>query len=211
MPLSLDLARKGIEAPGRRARAHPERTAEGILEIAAWNQANAVEQMSVKRGLDPRDYTLVAFGGSGPLQAGRLVELLGLRAAVIPASPGTVSAFGLLTVDLKNDYVQTAVQRHARLDLGLVNGHLARLEAQAVAALAREGVPESARRLVRLADLRYFGQAWEVTVELPPGAIDAARAAETVERFHAAHEKRYGYSYRDDGPGATGAARGSSG
>jgi N-methylhydantoinase B len=206
VPLSLELARKGIEALAAELGLTSERTAEGILEIAAWNQANAVEQMSVKRGLDPRDYILVAFGGSGPLQAGRLVDLLGLRAALIPASPGTVSAFGLLTVDLKNDYVQTAVQRHSRLDLHVVNGHLARLEAQATDALAREGVPEPARRLLRLADLRYFGQAWEVTVELPSGALDAARADETVERFHAAHEKRYGYSYRADGPSA-GAAR----
>ena len=208
VPLSLDLARKGIEALAAEAGLTPERTAEGILEIAAWNQANAVEQMSVKRGLDPRDYTLVAFGGSGPLQAGRLVDLLGLRAALIPASPGTVSAFGLLTVDLKNDYVQTSVQRHAGLDLGLVNGQLARLEAKAAAALAREGVPEPARRLVRLADLRYFGQAWEVTVEVPPGLIDAASAREIVARFHVAHEKRYGYSYRDDDPGATGSRQG---
>ena len=208
VPLSLDLARKGIEALAAELGLAPERTAEGILEIAAWNQANAVEQMSVKRGLDPRDYTLVAFGGSGPLLAGRLVELLGLRAALIPASPGTVSAFGLLTVDLKNDYVQTAVERHTRLDLGHVNGHLARLEAQAAAALARESVAESARRLVGLADLRFFGQAWEVTVELPSGVIDAARAAETVERFHAAHEKRYGYSYRTERPGSAGARQG---
>src|SRR5262249_33709071 len=111
-------------------------------------------------------------------------------------------------VDLKNDYVQTAVQRHARLDLAAVNGHLARLTAQATEALAREGVPESARRLVRLADLRYFGQAWEVTVELPSGVIDAARAAETVECFHVAHEKRYGYSYRDEHPGSAGARQG---
>ena len=72
--------------------------------------------MSVKRGLDLRDYMLVAFGGSGPLLAGRLVDLLGLRAALIPPSPGNVSAFGLLMVDLKNDYVQTSVQRHDRLD-----------------------------------------------------------------------------------------------
>ena len=72
-------------------------------------------------------------------------------------------------------------------------------------------MPESARRLVRLADLRYFGQAWEVTVELPPGAIDAARAAETVERFHAAHEKRYGYSYRAEARARAGPVRGSSG
>jgi N-methylhydantoinase B len=208
VPLSVDLARKGIEALAAEMGLSVEGIAEGILEIAAWNQANAVEQMSVKRGLDPRDYSLVAFGGSGPLLAGRLVELLGLRAALIPASPGTVSAFGLLTVDLKNDYVQTAVQRHAQLDLAQLNAHLMRLEAKAADALRREGVPQSAQRLVRLADLRYFGQAWEVTVELSPGAVDAARAAETLERFHAAHEKRYGYSYRDERAGSAGSRQG---
>ena len=85
----------------------------------------------------------------------------------------------------------------------LVNAHLARLESRARAALAREGVPEAARRLVRQADLRYFGQAWEVTVELPPGPVDAARADEVVERFHVAHEQRYGYSYREPRPDAT--------
>jgi N-methylhydantoinase B len=208
VPLAPDLARKGIEGLAAELGLAPERTAEGVLEIAAWNQANAVEQMSVKRGLDPRDYTLVAFGGSGPLLAGRLVDLLGLRAALIPASPGTVSAFGLLTVDLKSDYVQTAVQRHDRLDTALLEGHLARLEARASEALAREGVPPEARRVVRLADLRYFGQAWEVTVELPPGPVDPARAAEAVERFHVAHEKRYGYSYRADRAGPPGARQG---
>jgi N-methylhydantoinase B len=201
VPLSPDLARKGLEALAADLDLGPEATAEGILEIAAWNQANAIQQMSVKRGLDPRDYTLVAFGGSGPLLAGRLVDLLGLRAALIPASPGTVSAFGLLVVDLKNDYVQTCVERHDRLDAALVTAHLERLAARAREALAREGVPDAARRLVRLADLRYFGQAWEVTVELPPGPLDAAAAAETLERFHAAHEKRYGYSYREARPG----------
>jgi N-methylhydantoinase B len=79
---------------------------------------------------------------------------------------------------------------------------------KAADALRREAVPGSAQRLVRLADLRYFGQAWEVTVELPPGTVDAARAAETLERFHAAHEKRYGYSYRDEHPGPAGSRQG---
>src|SRR2546427_37937 len=175
------------------------------LEIAAWNQANAIQQVSVKRGLDPRDYTLVAFGGSGPLLAGRLVDLLQLRAALIPVSPGNVSAFGLLTVDLKNDYVQTFVQRHDRLDYAMVNAHLVRLEALARAALAAEGFAEHEMRVARSADLRYFGQAWEVAVELPPGEIDERTAAVAGERFHEAHEQRYGYSYRRGAwPGATG-------
>jgi N-methylhydantoinase A len=205
IPLSVERAREGIAVLAARLGLEPARAAEGILEIAAWNQANAIQQVSVKRGLDPRDYTLVAFGGSGPLLAGRLVDLLRLKAALIPLSPGNVSAFGLLTVDLKNDYVQTFVQRHDRLDYATVNAHLARLETLARAALGAEGFAAHEMRIERSADLRYFGQAWEVAVELPSAKIDEASAAVAAARFHDAHEQRYGYSYR------RGAERGTAG
>jgi N-methylhydantoinase A len=194
--LEVERAQKGLAVLAAHLGLEPVRAAEGVLEIAAWNQANAIQQVSVKRGHDPRDYTLVAFGGSGPLLAGRLVDLLHLRAALIPLSPGNVSAFGLLTVDLKNDYVQTFVQRHDRLDYAMVNAYLARLEALARAALAAEGLAEHQMRVERSADLRYFGQAWEVAVELPSGVIDERSASVAGERFHEAHEQRYGYSYR---------------
>ena len=197
IPLDRDAGERGLARLGRSLGLDALRAAEGILEITAWNQANAIRQVSVKRGLDPRDYTLVAFGGAGPLIAGRLLDLLSLRAALIPPSPGNLSALGLLVVDVKNDYVQTYVQRHDRLDMPVINGHLQRLEALARAALRAEGFTESETRVGRSADLRYFGQAWEVRVDLPPGAIDAAAGAETVKRFHDAHEKRFGYSYRD--------------
>jgi N-methylhydantoinase A len=197
IPLDRVAAERGLERLGRSLGLDPQRMAEGILEITAWNQANAIRQVSVKRGLDPRDYTLVAFGGAGPLLAGRLLYLLSLRAAVVPPSAGNLSALGLLVVDVKNDYVQTFVQRHDRLDHSTVNAHLARLEALAREALRREGFLEETMRFVRSADMRYFGQAWEVRVDLPPGEIDAPAAAETAKRFHDAHEKRFGYSYRD--------------
>src|SRR2546428_7660434 len=196
IPLSRDAATEGMAALGRALGLDPARTGEGVLELAAWNQANAIQQVSVKRGLDPRDYTLVAFGGSGPLLAGRLLDLLHLRAALIPPSPGNVSALGLLVVDLRNDYVQTFVRREDRLDLEAMNGHLERLEALARAALSAEGFAEHEMRVARSADLRYFGQAWEVPVELPPGPLDAAAARLAADRFHSAHQSRYGYSYR---------------
>jgi N-methylhydantoinase A len=172
-----------------------ERTALGVLEIAAWNQANAVREVSVKRGLDVREHVLVAFGGSGPLQAGRLVDLLGLKAALIPPDPGNVSAFGLLTVDVKYDYVRTLVQRDDSLDLERIAGAYAILEAEARAALAAEGFSSEGSRVVRAADLRYFGQAWEVSVEVPDGPLERAAADATVEKFHTAHRRTYGYSY----------------
>jgi N-methylhydantoinase A len=197
IPLAREEAERGLADLGRSLGLDASQTAEGILEITAWNQANAIRQVSVKRGLDPRDYTLVAFGGAGPLLAGRLLDLLSLRAALIPPSPGNLSALGLLVVDVKNDYVQTLVQRHDRLDLDATSAHLARLEALARAALAVEGFAPDHMQIGRSADLRYFGQAWEVRVDLPPGGIDAAAVAEIARRFHDAHEKRFGYSYRD--------------
>src|SRR4030095_165433 len=91
----------------------------------------------------------------------------------------------------------TFVQRHDRLDYTTVNAHLRRLEALARAALAAEGFAHHEIRISRGADLRYFGQAWEVAVELPAGDIDPQSAAVAAERLHAAHEQRYGYSYRN--------------
>jgi N-methylhydantoinase A len=204
IPLDRDAAERGLARLGQSIGLDALRTAEGILEITAWNQANAIRQVSVRRGLDPRDYTLVAFGGAGPLLAGRLLDLLSLRAALIPPSPANLSALGLLVVDVKNDYVQTFVQRHDRLDHAAVNAHLDRLEALAREALRREGFADRGMQFQRTADLRYFGQAWEVRVDLPAGSIDEAQAAEIVARFHDAHGKRFGYSYRDvqdSGPG----------
>ena len=99
-------------------------------------------------------------------------------------------------VDVKNDYVQTFVQRHDRLEHARVEEHFRDLEALARAALRAEGLADHEIRVGRSADLRYFGQAWEVRVELPPGPLDERSAAEAVERFHAAHEQRFGYAYR---------------
>jgi N-methylhydantoinase A len=168
-----------------------EACAAGVLEIAAWNQANAIRQVTVKRGLDVRDFDLCAFGGSGPLTACRLIDILGLRTVFVPRDPGNLSAFGLLATDLRSDHVQTLVRRH--IDLDELAGELARLEAAAL-----DDVAGHDASIVRSADLRYFGQAFEITVPAPAGAIDAGFVAEVEARFHDAHERSYGYCYRDD-------------
>jgi N-methylhydantoinase A len=198
IPLDADLAGAGIDALAAGLRLTRERVAEGILEIAAWSQANAVRQVSVKRGLDVREYALVAIGGSGPLLAGKLVDLLELKAAVVPPSPGNVSALGLLTVDLKNEYVVTSVGFDDELDLPRTEAIYQRLEASAREALQREGFADSEMQIVRSADLRYFGQAWEVRVDAPSGQLTRAAADAAVDGFHAAHERTYGFSYRPE-------------
>jgi N-methylhydantoinase A len=173
-----------------------EACAAGVLEIAAWNQANAIRQVTVKRGLDVRDFDLCAFGGSGPLSACRLIDILGLRAAFVPHDPGNLSAFGLLATDLRTDHVQTLVRRHDRLDAGELGRAFARLESEALEALVRQR--HSRGTCVRGADLRYFGQAFEIHVPAPDGPVDAGFVDAVEARFHDAHERSYGYCYRDD-------------
>src|SRR5262249_43076066 len=131
------------------------------------------------------------------LQAGRLIDILGLAGALIPPDPGNVSAFGLLTVDVKNDYVNTSVQPGEALDLEAIRAMYARLEDQARPALAAEGFGTPEMQLQRSAALRYFGQAWEVRVDVPDGPFDAATARTVVSRFHAAHARTYGYAYAE--------------
>ena len=198
IPLDVEAARAGVSTLADRLGLDFERCATGILEISAWNQANALRQVSVKRGLDVRDFMLATFGGSGSLLACRLVDILGLAGVVVPQNPGNVSAFGLLTVDVKNDYVQTSVARHHALDHAAVQKTLDDLTAKAASALDGEGFARESHRYTRTVDLRYFGQAYEVRVAAPEGEIDEAYAADVASRFHDEHRALYGYDFRND-------------
>jgi len=177
----------------------PQDCATGILEVSAWNQANAVRQITVRRGLDVRDFTLVTFGGSGSLLLCPLAGILGVAEVLVPPNPGNVSAFGLLTVDVRIDRVRTAVRRHDALDCDVAAAILAELEHQASEALSAQGFRAAAQRLVRSADLRYFGQAFEVRVPVSAAAPFGAAAADAVaSAFHDAHRSLYGYDFRGD-------------
>jgi N-methylhydantoinase A len=126
------------------------------------------------------------------------MDVLGLPRTLVPPDPGNVSAFGLLTVDVRNDHVQTAIQPHAALDLDRVRAAFADLEGAARAALAGEGFAPAQQRLQRGADLRYAGQAFEVRVPVPDGALDPAACDLVAQAFHAAHRRLYGYDFAAD-------------
>jgi N-methylhydantoinase A len=198
IPLSVEAARAGLEQLGEKLGLDLERTATGILEISAWNQANALRQVTVARGLDVRDFTLTTFGGSGSLLACRLMDVLGLPRTLVPPDPGNLSAFGLLTVDVRNDHVQTTISRHADLDLDRVRTVFGELEARAREALDGEGFPHDRQRIQRSADLRYVGQAFEVRVPVAGGDLDDAAAEDVAQAFHAAHRQLYGYDFAED-------------
>ncbi len=189
IPLDVPAAVDGLTKLSSDLGLEVEACATGILEISAWNQANAIRQITVKRGLDVRDFPMVAFGGSGPLLVCRLIDILGLPSVIVPRDPGNLSAFGLLTVDVRGDYVRTYVTRDPDpATLGEVYGEL---ERQAGAALDRQGFTE--HRYLRTADLRYSGQAFEVRV-----TVGDADIGEVARRFHDEHERLYGYCHRND-------------
>jgi N-methylhydantoinase A len=198
IPLSVEAAIDGLAQLGSKLDLSLERTATGILEISAWNQANALRQVTVAKGLDVRDFTLTTFGGSGSLLACRLMDILNLPRTLVPPNPGNVSAFGLLTVDVRNDYVQTVVSKHVDLDLDRVRSVFGELEGRAQSALDGEGFGRDEQRMQRTADLRYVGQAFEVRVPVADGEIDRDAAEDVAQAFHAAHRQLYGYDFADD-------------
>jgi N-methylhydantoinase A len=197
--IALDVARAraGIAALAQRlpGSMSVEQLASGIIEIANWSQANAIRQMTIQRGIDPRKFALLSFGGAGPAQSPAVMDLLGMKACIVPPNPGNLSAFGLLAVDWRTDHIVTKVMHEDSIDLAEVASRYAALEREATATLQRDGIEASRIRLVREADIRYAGQSMEVRVTAPGGAIDAAFLAGLVGAFNAAHLKTFGYNY----------------
>jgi N-methylhydantoinase A len=198
IPLNREKSESGISRIAAELRLTPIECAQGILEISAWNQANALRQITVKRGLDVRDFYLTTFGGSGSLLLCRLIDILGLAGVIVPQNPGNVSAFGLLTVDVRNDYVQTMVMKDKEFNAKLVGDAFEQLMAEARNALRKEGFLDSEHIFRMSADLRYFGQAFEVRVDAPDGEINRKFADEVVSRFHNSHKSLYGYDFAGD-------------
>ncbi|MFQ5913709.1 MAG: hydantoinase B/oxoprolinase family protein [Nitrospinota bacterium] len=200
--LALDR-RRAEEGIGRIAAAQglrPEEAARGVLEVAAWNQALAIRQMTVNRGKDPREYALVAFGGAGPLMAADIAEVLGVREVIVPPQPGCGSAKGLVEMDLRNDYVRTCIARLDEIPPEELEGRFRDMERRADADLDAEGLPKEARTFHRSADMRYYGEGQEMTVEFPDGAAFAESVEGGAGRFHDAYRAQFGFNYQDRTP-----------
>ena len=197
IPLDAERARNGIAALAEQLpkQMTAEQLAEGIIEIANWDQANAIRQMTIQRGIDPRGFVLLSFGGSGPAQSPAVMDLLAMKACIVPPNPGNLSAFGLLAVDWRTDHIVTRVMHENSVDVTGVADIYARLEHDAASTLERDGIERARIRLTREADMRYAGQSMEVRVAAPIGGVDAAFIASLIAAFHAAHLKAFGYDY----------------
>ena len=172
-----------------------EQLAEGIIEIANWDQANAIRQMTIQRGIDPGAFALLSFGGSGPAQSPAVMELMGMKTCIVPPNPGNLSAFGLLAVDWRTDHIVTKVMHEESVDLAALAAIYGSLEKDGIATLEKDGIAPSKIALLREADVRYAGQSMEVRVLAPAGKIDAQFVTGLIDAFHAAHRKTFGYNY----------------
>ena len=171
-----------------------ERAASGMLEVAVAAMANTVRHVTLERGLDPRDFTLVAYGGAGPLHAAAVARELAIRTVIIPQAPGHFSALGMLMADLRRDYVQTLFERLNALSMARLEAQFEQLEAEGREALNASGIATDRIVFERAADMRYVGQEHAVTVRLPAHVADAASRQEIKRLFDEAHAQRFNHS-----------------
>jgi len=172
----------------------------GIIAIAEAHMVDALRLVSVERGLDPRDFTLVAFGGAGALHAIALADALGMPRVLIPPAPGNLSATGLLLADVRHDLVRTLVCDLAKTDRGRLLETFDDLGSAAALALGEEHIPENRRSYSFSADLRYQGQNYEINLTLSQAMVDKLAKGEIQEitdRFNAQHQITYGYQLKD--------------
>jgi N-methylhydantoinase A len=168
--------------------------ASGILAIANAQMANGVRAVTTERGLDPRDFTLVVYGGAGPLHAVDVARELAINAVIIPDSPGHFSAFGMQTADLRREYARTFVRPLGVASIGHVKTMCEGLRGDAAAWLSEAGVPSEGMTFEHAADIRYIGQEHAVTVAFDVDADPATLVREVKEAFDAAHLQRYSHN-----------------
>jgi len=192
MALDEGLARNAIAPLAARLGFTVERTAHGMLGIVVANMVRAIRAVSVERGHDPRGFTLLPFGGAGPLHATDVAKSLGIRRCLVPLAPGILCAQGLIVSDLRETFVRTAVTPLTDVRMGDVIARVVELKAQADAWFDAETVGKSERKIDVVLDARYVGQNFELAIAL--GDTSPLPAASDIrQRFFAEHERAYGF------------------
>ena len=197
LALDVDGAREAVAGLGSSLGLEVTEAALGITEIITQNMVNAISVNSVQKGFDPRDFSLVAFGGGGPLYGADIARELSIPRVIVPPHPGITSAMGLLDSDLKYESQRTVMVSADAADPAALEAIFAELETDGRAALDADVVPEADRVFQRWADCRYVGQAYELLVPVPSGVLDAAALERLTEQFEQAHEREYFYRFEE--------------
>jgi N-methylhydantoinase A/oxoprolinase/acetone carboxylase beta subunit len=174
-----------------------EEASMGAVQILTHSMVQSIEENSVRKGYDPRDFALVAEGGAGPLFAVQIALEVGTPTVLVPPYPGVTAAMGLLATDMVYEYVTTTYQRLSKLDPATVARAFAELEEQARAQLAEDGVPADRVVIQRVAECRYLGQGYELRVDVDSGEIDEAWMRKLHADFNDVHEREYSRRFEE--------------
>ena len=194
LPLDSDASQRALDSVGTQLKLAPEEVASGIISIVNAAMANAIREITVSRGIDPRDFSLVAFGGAGPLHAIAIAEELELKSVVIPANPGVLSAWGMLQADTRHDQVLNFYSLLHEISPPQFEEALKKLRVQSKEILDSESIPVNLQEFRPAVDLRYVGQEYTVTVEWSDEWSVAKALAELPNMFEAEHLSRYGHN-----------------
>lgn len=172
--------------------------AAGIIKVVNANMVRGIRVVSVEKGYDPREFSLVAFGGAGPIHGVEMAEELGMPEVIVPKNPGINSALGMLIADVRHDYVQTYVKNIDELTVEMLTEIFTELEQQGKEQLAQEGFKLSDMIFLRSADMRYHGQAYEIPIPITGGPLTIQEIQKAKESFNMEHEKAYGYQRKKE-------------
>ncbi len=197
MELRPELARRAFQPLAEALGMSVEEASMGAIQIASHSMVQSIEENSVRKGYDPRDFALVAEGGAGPMFAANIAAEVGTPAVIVPPYPGVTAALGLLVTDSVYEYVTTTYQRMSQLNAAELQARFEELEEQARDQLERDGIPQDKRVIQRVADCRYLGQGYELRVEADSGDVDADWAAKLAAKFHDAHEREYSRRFEE--------------
>ncbi len=197
--LKKDLAFQSMQLLAQQLNLSIKECAYGIIRVVNANMERAIRVVSIQRGFDPRDFALVAFGGAGPMHAWALAKNLGIPRVIIPNAPGLHSALGLLATNLRIDQSHTVLESTQSPDFTRIRTIFQELEEQLKERLLEQSVSPQTISLQRLADLRYTGQAYEITLPVPKGKITRNWITQLVHNFHAQHKQQYGF-FTPDSP-----------
>src|SRR5579863_7716904 len=193
MMLDTKAAEEAVSKIARALSLDLHQAAQGILDIVNENMFGALRLVTVQKGLDPRDFALVAFGGAGPLHGNAMAVLAGCYPIIVPPTPGVLSALGFLYSDVKNEFAQTFVRTIGEADAREIGDILNRLGREARAWLREEGIDEARQRLSYEADVRYLRQGYEFSLEIDPDRLGNGALDDLAGRFGLAHERIYGF------------------
>jgi len=197
LPLSREAAEKALFTFGQSRRKSVTETAQDIVQLVNHTMCGAIRRVCTQRGLDPREATLMAVGGAGPLHTADLAALLGISTVVVPAQPGFAAPFGLFCADIREDCAAPAPSDAAALDPQRLTQFFTELEHQAQAALDQQHLPDIPRQFRRAVDFHYVDMSTHLTIDLPQGRLSGDILHHAVTQFHHKHEQLYGFSFQD--------------